>query len=391
MSGAYAAAARGSEAIFLNPANLGLDSPMLYSMNILGMSVDFANNALSHVIYQRYVGTHLDEDEITEILNAIPKEGFDLSSNAKVQGICLGFGPFAFGVRGFSSYSSSFAREIFELMLRGNEINRVYEFNPVRGDGMTAVAIGLGYGTGISFDARVLKRLSFGVTGRYLYGLSYAHITESTFHTSTTYSAINGNGHLGMNYAEGGRGWGITAGISAQLENKWTFSVVFHNPGSRMTWDRHTRRTTFDFHINEHNFEDLLRRNASIDSIFITNQQDQPLESFNTQLPQLLDLGLMVPLNDKILLLTELELGLKDTALSSRNPRIMAGGEIKLTDNLRVRTGMSQGGSNETYFSGGLGVNINRFCWDVAFRTYGGITSETSTGFGLATSLAVRI
>lgn len=391
MAGAYAAAARGSEAIFLNPANLGLDTAGAFSMNILGLSADLSNNALSHIIYQRYVGSYLDADEIEEILNAIPREGFDLNSNAKIQGISLAYGPFAFGLRGFSSYSSSFAREIFELLLHGNELNRVYAFDPIAGDGMTAAVIGLGFGKGLNFSQTVIKTLAFGVTARYLYGFSYAHITDSKFYTSTTYSAIEGFGHMGMNYAEGGRGYGLTAAMSIQLSNDWTASMVIQNPASALTWDRNAREMNFDFNIDEHNLEKLLEHGAAIDSVLITSESTRFVSSFETQLPKIFYFGLMMPLLPTFLVVTEFELGFQNTALSSRNPRFMVGSELKLNNHLRVRSGLSIGGSDETYFSGGFGLNVDRFCWDLAMRTYDGITSGTSKGFGLATSLAIRL
>jgi hypothetical protein len=390
MAGAYAAAARGSEAIFLNPANLGLRPTNTFSMNILGLSADFSNNALSHIIYQRYVGSYLNSDEIEEILNAIPREGFDLNSNAKIQGISVSYGPFAFGVRGFSCYSSSFAREIFELLLHGNELNRVYEFDPIAGDGITAAAIGLGFGKGFDFEQKVVRTLAFGVTARYLYGFSYAHITDSKFYTSTTYSAIEGFGRIGMNYAEGGRGYGLTAAMSVLLENNWTASIVVQNFASSLTWDRNAGEIDFNFHINENNIERLLEHGAVLDSVIITNESTYAVNSFKTQLPSILNIGLMMPLDSTFLVATEFEQGFENTALSSCNPRFIVGAELMLNNHLRVRSGLSIGGNDETYFSGGFGLNIERFCWDVAMRTYDGITSGTSKGFGLATSLAIR-
>ncbi len=390
LSGAYAAAARGCEAIFINPANLGLPALSPFSMNLLGISADLSNNAWSHVVYQRYVGSYLNRSEVERILNAIPNEGFDLTSNAKLQGFSLGYGPFAFGVRAFSSYAGSFARELFELMAYGNELNRTYEFSPVSGGGMTLLDVGLAFGHGRDFEQRALRRLAWGVTARYLHGFSYARITESEFFTRTTYSSVAGEGHAVMNYAEGGRGYALTGAVSLLMDNGWVSSFVLHNPVSRLFWNRNARRTTFDFYLNETAFGRLVQR-AAVDSIFITELTQEKADHFTAMLPQVLNVSLAAPFSPKYLAAAEFEVGFSETALSSRRPRIMAGGEVRLTPHLAVRAGVSYGGKLPNFFSGGFGLNHQDFCWDFSFRSYGGITSATSTGFGVATSLTLRI
>ncbi|MDZ7315268.1 MAG: DUF5723 family protein [candidate division KSB1 bacterium] len=390
MSGAYSAAATGCDAIFLNPANLGLPFRNPFSMNFFGISGDFTNNAWSHVIYQRYVGTYLDEREVETILNAVPREGFELSSNLRLHGLSLGYGPFAFGVRGFSSYSGSFARELFELMLHGNELNRLYEFNPVQGDGMSAIAMGLGFGKGYAVENSVIETLSWGVTARYLYGLSYARITRSHFISQTTFAGISGAGTLDLDYAEGGRGYALTAALSLQLQNKWIASVILHNPLSQMEWDIRAVKSTFDFRLKEQPLEALLR-SASIDSFFITDYYQEPVEKHLVRLPRVLNIAMAAPFADNYLVSAEFEVGFRDSALSSRDPRLAIGGEIRLTDYLFVRAGASRGGLGPDFFSGGFGISLRRFSFDAAFRTYSGLTSATSTGLGLAAGLSLRI
>ncbi len=391
MGGAYSALALGAEATFLNPANLGLVTRHKFSLNLLGLGAELSNNAFSHLLYQQYVGDYWDADEIELILNEIPEEGISLNSNAKVQGISMGYGSFAIGLRGFSSYSSFFARELFELALKGNELNRVYTFNPVTGDGMSGASLGLAYGKGFNIKRDVVETISFGVLARYIHGFSYVNIVESDFYSQTTYSSIEGLGHLAVDYSEGGKGYAFNVATTFKFANQWQASLIYQNAISSMTWKRNSQKIFFDFRLNQNNLESILNNDGRIDSLILSRDSSAVVPEFSTQLPQIIRFGVLVPVKDQFKFTLEYEQGFENTALSSEKPRFSFGGELRVSDFFLVRTGISLGGRYENHYSGGFGFLIDRFCWDVAMRTYNGITSTTSKGFGLATSLAVRL
>ncbi|RPI03583.1 MAG: hypothetical protein EHM72_01120 [Calditrichaeota bacterium] len=390
MSGAYSAMARGAEALFLNPANLGFPQKKKFSINIIGLGAELSNNTLSHLMYQKYVGTYLDADEIDEILDEIPSSGLNINSNAKIQGFSIGIGSFAFGIRGFSNYSSYFSREIFELVLMGNELNRVYKFNPIKGDGITAAAVGAAFGKSFKFEQTAINAMAFGLMVRYLHGFSYARVTASEFYTQTTAAAIEGLGHLSMNYAEGGNGFSVTSALSFELVNDWTVSFVLHNSLSEMIWNVQAKALNYDFQIDKNNIEAFLENGGSIDSLFVTADSSRMLNSFSTRLPSILNFGLSMPFGNNFNLNFEIENGFERSSLSSNSLRILAGAELAVAPFFYVRSGVSVGGNFGNQFSGGFGIKINNFCWDLAARTFHGITSETSKGFGVATSLAIR-
>lgn len=390
LGGAYSAVARGAEALFLNPANLGFTQEKKFSINFIGLGAELSNNTLSHLMYQKFVGTYLDADEIDEILDEIPASGLNINSNAKIQGLSIGIGSFAFGIRGFSNYSSYFSREIFELVLMGNELNRVYKFDPIKGDGITAAEIGAAFGQSFKFDQTAINGMAFGLMVRYLHGFSYARVTESEFYTRTTAAAIEGLGHLSMKYAEGGNGFSATSAISFELVNDWTVSFVLHNPLSEMVWDDQAKVVTYDFQIDKNNIEAFLENGGSIDSLFVTADSSRSLTSFSTRMPSIMNFGLSMPFGKDFILNFEIENGFERSSLSSNSLRFLAGAELAVAPFFYARTGVSFGGNFGSQFSGGLGIKINNFCWDLAARTFHGITSETSKGFGVATSLAIR-
>ena len=390
LGGAYSAMVQGAEATFVNPANLYLNPKKKFSMNLLGVGAELSNNAISHNSYQRYVGDYLDDQEIEDMLRLIPADGVQLHSNAKVQGLSIAYGPIAVGVRGFSNYSSIFARELFELALKGNELDRIYSFKPVNGEGISAAVVGLGLGHSFYFDESVVKNIAFGVTVNYVYGLSYTQVSESDFFTQTTSSSIEGEGTLVAEYAEGGDGYAANLATTIALFNNVRASVVVQNAVSLMTWDRNAKNIFFHFSMNENGGQPLLDADGSIDSVFVTQDTSIAVSRFITQLPSVLRFAVTVPVRENWSVNTEYEQGFDDSAISSTRPRLALGAEYRPGKLFRFRVGASLGGNYENHYSGGFGITIERFCWDVAFRTYNGLSSKTSKGFGLATSLSIR-
>ncbi|MBN1559877.1 hypothetical protein JW998_06475 [candidate division KSB1 bacterium] len=391
LGGAYSAMAQGADALFSNPANLYLNHKRKFSMNILGIGAELSNNSISHVTYQRYVGDYLDPEEIDYLLSRIPKEGVSLRSDAKLQAFSIGYGPVAIGIRGFSTYSSLFARELFELAFKGNEINRIYRFDPVKGDGLSVVSAGVALGHSFYFENSVIKNFGFGANFRYLYGLSYTRVTESSFFAQTTYSSMDGAGSIKAEYSEGGAGYGVTVGTTVALYNDFRASVVVENIYSTMDWDKRSRELSFLFDINEERIESILEANGTVDSLIFTQDSSIAVDKFTTSLPSVLRLGLMLPLQaNRWYLNYEYEQAFDETEFSAVKRRFVLGVEFLPNRVFRFRIGASFGGNYENHYSGGMGLAFDRFCWDIAFRTYGGITSWASKGFGVATSIAIR-
>jgi hypothetical protein len=75
MGGAYTAAARGLEAPYWNPANLGLSDGGRYSIGIFGAGVGLKNNSLTLGEYNKYNGSFLDDSDKEFIMNSVPGDG----------------------------------------------------------------------------------------------------------------------------------------------------------------------------------------------------------------------------------------------------------------------------------------------------------------------------
>ncbi len=390
LGGAYSAMGQGAEAIFTNPANIYLDHKKKFSMSFLGVGAELSNNSISHTTYETYSGAYLDSTRIGNILGDIPDEGFNLRSDIKLQGLSIGIGPVALGFRAYSTYSGLFARELFELALRGNELERTYDFSPVKVDGMTIAAGGLAIGHSINVDSSVVKNVGFGLNVRYLHGLTYNHITDSDFNSTTTYASLQGRGHISMESAQGGAGYGVTVGTSVTLFTNLRASVVLENIISGMEWTENVREESIAFHVDQEGLDALLDSNGTNQKLVDVERDDIDLEKISMTLPSILRLGLMIPLHDeKWYVNTEYEQIFNQNVFLIK-PRFAAGAEYLPNSVFRFRFGASFGGNYENHYSGGMGIAIGKFCWDIAFRTYNGITSWASKGFGVAMNVAIR-
>jgi len=390
LGGAYTAMTEGAESVFTNPANLYLNRNHKFSMSLMGLGAEISNNAISHLLYQRYNGDYLDESEIDDILNHIPNDGVNLRSDAKIQGINIGYGPFAVGVRGIFSYSSYFARELFELALKGNEVDRIYRFDPIKGDGMSIGVAGLAVGKAISFDRSVVKNFAFGATFNYLHGLSYTRVTDSHFYSQTTFDTIEGQGQFTVDYSEGGKGYGVNLATTVALFNDIRASVVVENVYSVMRWTKNSQQITFQLDLNQNRITSLFDQNGNVDSLLVTRESNTRIPEFVLVMPSIIRFGMMVPLSQAFIICGEYEISSYETAISSISPRSAVGFEWRPNRVLQMRAGGSFGGTLETHLSAGLGLCLNRFCWDLAVRSYNGITSNTAMGFGVATSVSIR-
>lgn len=382
--------AQGAEALFTNPGNIYLDHHKKFSMNFLGVGAELSNNSISHTTYQTYTGAYWDSSRIDNILGDIPKDGFNLRSDIKLQGLSIAIGPVALGFRAYSTYSGLFARELFELALHGNELERVYDFAPVKVDGMTIAAGGLAIGHSINVDSSVVKNVGFGVNVRYLHGLTYNNVTESDFQSTTSYSSLQGNGFITMESAQGGAGYGVTVGSSVTLHTNLRASIVLENIVSGMEWTKNVREQSIAFDVDQEGLDALLESNGQNQDLVNIEESEVSLEKISMTLPSILRFGLMVPLyNEKWYVNTEYEQFFNQTTFTIK-PRFAAGAEYLPNSVFRFRFGASFGGNYENHYSGGMGIALGKFCWDIAFRTYNGITSWASRGFGVAMNVAIR-
>lgn len=294
MGGAMVAGARGHEAIFINPANLGLLGSPGWSLGLAGVSAGAlfegitADDASDFIDYDE-----LSSEERTALLAGIPDDGARLALDARGPVAALQVGPFAAGVAFAVMGGHSVSRDIVELLLEGYEEGRTdYSTADTRGDRVSFTDFAVAYGTSTG-------RVSWGVTGHYLHG----GVLERTWMTDPRIDLLEQD--IAIDYygvrAEGGSGFALDLGMSYQPHHSVTLSATVASAYSHLGWSDDLRlrrlglsRSDFD---DSAGFDDLFDRFA--DSERALTESDEELFDVaprrflqaNAQLPTTVTIG----------------------------------------------------------------------------------------------------
>ncbi len=241
MGGAFVAAARGNETIFLNPANLGLTGTPEWSIAFPQLSVggDIVGPAFRDL---PDIVNYDDADPARrdEILAAIPAGGTEIRYDVRAPLVALQTGRFALGVAYGSIGRHSVGRDVVELLFNGYQDGRTdYSVGDTRGSRVTFWDFAAAYG-------RRVGRVSFGVAAHYIRGgtVLNARLFEPRIDAEARAIEVD----YRTVFARGGQGYGLDFGVAAQPFPSITLSASLKNAVGRMEWsdELYTRSLTLD-------------------------------------------------------------------------------------------------------------------------------------------------
>jgi hypothetical protein len=246
MAGALLGGARGHEALFLNPANLGLPGNPYWSVAVpqVVLGGTMAGPALEDLPdFTRISG--LSRERKDEILGAIPERGVELKFDMRAplltfQRRRLAFG-IAFGATGYHTLDRDFA----ELALDGYEQGRIdYRTQGTAGRRMTYWDFAVGYGD----QAGPIR---WGVTAHYLRGgtLLHSRVTEPRVDIAAADIEVDYVSVL----SRGGNGFALDMGGAFQPHRTVTLNAAVANAFATLSWsdelyirNLHLTRADFD-------------------------------------------------------------------------------------------------------------------------------------------------
>ena len=415
---AYTALARGPEAVFWNPANLALggEPDLKWEMLGAGLTLITENNSFSVRTYNEHftddahrIGTADKE----KLLGDIPRDGLRfnsdlvpfLSAGLPVNGgvsfpLRNGFQAavttnLAFGVEG------EVPKDMFELMLFGNEFDRRYEI--ARWDGSSWLVGGVNFAGAKPWMpdrlAPHLREFTVGGTLK-ISGGTYGEITRSD---GGMISRIQGTDLEGFALVRrsGGIGFGVDFGVAGvSTDGRTTFSAGMLNLVDFISWSigsrqdsvyaRATRlRVTRFLDPDQVRMRDVLE-NEDIDGDGDPDFREKFSEKgFSRSLPAMLRAGVAHwPMPHMTLV------GNYDQAFSSGfgispMPKVSTGAEYRLVPWFPTRIGLSIGGRSS---STGVGFAFGPFnlghaqfeFFDLALVTRGGLLPGFSKGSAMS-------
>ena len=411
---AYTALARGPEAVFWNPANLALSGGPRFKWELLGVGITLVpeNNSFSVQTYNDNFTdpTHEIKGSVKDDLLAdVPSDGLRFNLDV-VPFASLGIpinGGVAFPLPGgiSSALTTSAAvglegempKDMFELMLFGNEFDRQYDI--AKWDGSGWALGGLNWaGAKPWMPAQLQPHLSeftVGVTLKLLGGY-HAEITRSD---GGFISRIQGTDleAFAITQGGGGIGFGLDLGVAGVTKDrKTTFSVGMLNLLDTINWGIQSRqdsvfakasslRVTRFIDPDQRSIEDVLE-NEDIDGDGDKDFHKQlNEESFSRSLPAMMRIGAAHQPTSRLTVVGNYDQAFSSGFGISSTPRISAGAEYRLVPWFPTRFGLSVGGRGS---STGVGFAFGPFSlfhmqlelFDWAFTTRGGFLPGIAKG-----------
>ncbi len=364
LAGSGALGMYGAQAVGWNPANLGLKANPHMTITFLSAGVSLGNNAFS----PDYIGTTfvegdtLDSLDIEDILSEIKSDRVTLYSGLSAPLFGISSGNYALNVLDFHLVASgAIPQEVFELLLRGWERDRVYSFDAVEEDVMIYWTTSFSVAKPLT-PPTFMKELAVGATFKYIHGTFYEGLGRSGGSFQVTQEAIITDGEFQHLQSTSGDGVGLDLGASGWL-NEFDVQVglTIGNLIGSISWtDVEVEELTFE--LDEGIYIDRLLRKNYWKHLFNDTTVSYTMGSLRKPLPRYLLLSACKPglpwIRGGDLFFSWYQ-GLNDAPGHSTTPRLSLGAELRPRSWFPLRVGIAVGGIEGSEFSGGFGLDYS--------------------------------
>ncbi len=373
MGGAQTAAARGLSAPAWNPANLAFSPGG--GLRLAGVVADVHNNSFSLGRYNEVSGQTLSHADKERLLADIPLEGLRLDALVDAGAVGLQIGRFALTTSARAAGRGILDRDVFDLVLFGNEPDQTVDFADTWGEGHAVGRATVSWGQPLWTGPA--GRLAVGLNASWLIGFYDVRVLEARGQVSTGWTEISGDAFLAAQTAEDGQGQSVDVGAAWQAPGGWTLGMAVDNAYSRLVWngtvERHEYRVTAAAINLLH--DDLDNAVVDADTTFA-------VAGYTSSLPRTLRLGAAHE-SGRLLVAADWVQGFGDRAGASTKPRLNVGLEWRPFGLLVPRAGMSLGGSVGMGVAGGLGLKLGFWQIDLAVAHRGGLRGADTRGVGV--------
>lgn len=299
------------------------------------------------------------------------------------------FGTIAFSVTDYMAGTLKVPLTMVDLLINGNAQNRTYEFDDMSFKAWWIKYYTLSYAREImKFDDDFfIKRLSGGISLKYVHGIAYAGVENfDAFLKTGANNALTGrinylansafSTDLGINYdfadtdyknnaslfnEPAGSGLGFDIGFAADLDNHIRVGLSITDIGS-ITWDKNAAeyKANGDIYIT-----DLFDKDQQNDLENFLDDSSYAVNSFSTSLPTALRLNIAYDISKSIgiipgdlILQLAYNQGFNDMPGNSLTPRLALGARWKTLSWIPiVSTGLSNDHSGDIVWTFGLGYS----------------------------------
>ncbi|MEO0097399.1 MAG: DUF5723 family protein [candidate division WOR-3 bacterium] len=349
---------------FFNYINLFSDNKVYYQ--ILGITLNFYNNAFSGKDYNYYNGKYLNENDKKSILKIIPKEGLKLSGEAYLS--------FLFLCYHFWNLDASFnlrsrgrvEKEIFDLIFFGNKLNQVYQSKESKGEIFAFSKIKNGF----AFSLKKNWKLGFGIS--YLEGYYYLKTENNYLNLLTTQNSLNFYNEINYKKSFGGRGFGFDIGLGRKINEKIGLKIIIENLGNRIFWQKENRVGKITLIIDSLNFNKISTGNY----YSFTKEEKEINEFFNDPLPTEINFSLENKIKEHLKIEPAISWAIKEFFKFSSELNYQPFNFLLIIPSLNLYLPISKDIFLESFsyeVGFGLGINIKKFNFLILQEYYKGI------------------
>ncbi len=384
---AFAARARGYEAPFWNPANLGLPDGPGWSFGLAGVSAYLNNNSWSYGEISALYGEFIDDATKSKLLadvrrgdpNRMLQLAFDLGAHA----IALSIGRVAVGFSAVGAGTFRLRPDAVELLLFGNVgesgAGKDFALEGSEGRSWALSAVSLSYAQPFDLPAAGVK-LSIGGTLKYGIGHGLFQVLDRGSTLTADPLALDVDLEvLRSNDLFAGRMWGLDVGAAMEWGRSLALGVSVINAATDIAWDEQAFELTRV--IGQADFDSTVWTDTTLAFADLSpDEQSRVLALLDgADLATEVRLGGLYRVSPAFTLSGDY-VERFGGPLRSRWPRTFSlGGELRPSPLLPLRAGLATD-FEQIALTGGLGIYTGPLHFDLAIGRWGAVGGDGAVG-----------
>jgi hypothetical protein len=381
LANSFMARARGYEAAFWNPANLGLPDRPGWSVGLAGAGAYLNNNSLSYGQISSLYGTYIDDAKKAELLASIreddPDKMFQLNADANAHVLGFSIWRFAFGAGSMGAGNLEVSSDAVELLLYGNVgedgTGGDFSMNGSHGEAWAFSGGYMSYAQPFTIPALDYLGLKFSVGATVKYGVSHglARLLASGTMLTADPLAVGVDAELlNSTDADAGRLWAMDFGAAVDWDGLLVAGISLSNVVQSITWN------TEDFELTQiiamADFNETTSSDTTVDFVDLDPAKQDEIVAYldNATVPKKLRLGVVFEAIPALTVSGDYVEMIGGTLRSRWERSLSAGGELRLLTALPLRVGLATDFEHFAY-TGGLGIYMGPVHTDFSVGRWG--------------------